>query len=185
MIDEKMNFNLHIHKICLTYANQLNALVRLKRFLGNEERKVLINSFVLSNFNYCALVWMLTNAKSVHKIEAIQKRTLRFMLNDHESSYEGLLKKSGNPGVNLRRTRSLWIEVYKIINNLNPEFMKNLFKVPKSNRAQRDQYNLNLEIPKSNQVAIGTKCLRIQGPRVWNALPFHIKSKNIFKFLYM
>ena len=82
MIDEKMNFNLHIHKICLTYANQLNALVRLKRFLGNEKRKVLINSFVLSNFKYCALVWMLTNAKSVHKIEAIQKRTLCFMLND-------------------------------------------------------------------------------------------------------
>ena len=81
------------------------------------------------------------------------------MLNDHESSYEGLLKKSGNPGVNLRRTRSLCIEVYKTINNLNAEFVKNLFKVPKSNRAQRDQCNLNLEIPKSNQVAIGTKCL--------------------------
>ena len=76
-IDDKLNFNLHIDKICLKSANQLNALVRLKRFLGNEERKVLINSFVLSNFNYCPLVWMLTNAKSVHKIEAIQKRALR------------------------------------------------------------------------------------------------------------
>ena len=39
---------------------------------------------------------MLTNAKSVHKIEAIQKRALRFMLNDYESSYKDLLKKSGN-----------------------------------------------------------------------------------------
>ena len=55
-IDDKLNFNLHIDKICLKSANQLNALVRLKRFLGNEERKVLINSFVLSNFNYCPLV---------------------------------------------------------------------------------------------------------------------------------
>ena len=35
---------------------------------------------------------MLTNAKRVHKIEAIQKRALRFMLNDHESSFEDLLK---------------------------------------------------------------------------------------------
>ena len=51
----------------------------------NEERKVLINSFVLSNFSYCHLVWMLTNAKSVHKIEAIQKKALRFMI--YESSY--------------------------------------------------------------------------------------------------
>ena len=114
-IDDKLNFNLHIDKICLKSANQLNALVRLKRFLGNEERKVLINSFVLSNFNYCPLVWMLTNAKSVHKIEAIQKRVLRFMLNDYESSSEDLLKKSGNLSMNLRRTRLLCREIYKIL----------------------------------------------------------------------
>ena len=53
------------------------------------------------------------------------------MLNDHESSCEDLLNKSGNPRMNLRRTRSLCIEIYKTINNLNPEFMKNLFKVQK------------------------------------------------------
>ena len=79
---------------------------------------------------------MLTNAKFVHKIEAIQKRALRFMLNDYESSYEDLLKKSGNASMNLRRTRSLCIEIYKAIDNLNAEFIKNLFKVCKTNRAQ-------------------------------------------------
>ena len=45
MIDGKLNFNLLIDKICLKSGNQLNALDRLKHFLGNEERKVLINSF--------------------------------------------------------------------------------------------------------------------------------------------
>ena len=44
---------------------------------------------------------MLTNAKSIHKIEALQKRAMRFMLNDYESSYENLLKKSENPNMNL------------------------------------------------------------------------------------
>ena len=110
-IDDKLNFNLHIYKNCLKSVNQLNALVWLKRFLGNEEKKVLINSFLLSNFNYCPLVWKLTNMKSVHKIDNIYKRTLRFMLNDYESSYEDLLKRSRNPSMNLRRTRSLCIEI--------------------------------------------------------------------------
>ena len=58
--------------------------------------------------------------------------------------------------MNLRRTRSLCIEIYKTINNSNPEFMKNLFKVRKTNGAQEEQYKLNLEIPKSNQVSFGT-----------------------------
>ena len=59
---------------------------------------------------------MLTNAKSVHKLEAIQKRPLHFTLNDYESSYKDLLKKLGNQSMNLRSTRSLYIEIYKTIN---------------------------------------------------------------------
>ena len=55
---------------------------------------------------------MLTNAKSVHETEAIQKRALRFTPNDYESSYEDLLKRSGNSSMNLRRTRSLRIKIY-------------------------------------------------------------------------
>ena len=58
---------------------------------------------------------MLRNTKSAYKIEAIQKRALRFMLNNYESSYEDLLKKPGNPSMNLRRIRSLCIEIYKTI----------------------------------------------------------------------
>ena len=85
--------------------------------------------------------------------------------------------------MNLRRTRSLCIEIYKTINNLNPEFMEKFFKVRKTNTALREQYKLNLEIPKSNQDSFGTKSLRAPGPRVWNALSFHIKSKeNLLAF---
>ena len=105
---------------------------------------------------------MLANAKSVHKIEDIQKRAFDFMLNDYENSCKDLLsKKSGKPSMNLRRTRSLCTEIYKTINNLNPEFIKNLFKVCKTNRAQKEQYKLNSEIPKFNQVSFGIKSLRM------------------------
>lgn len=54
--------------------------------------------------------------------------------------------------MNLRRTKSLCTEIYKTINNLNPEFMRNLPMVYKTNRVQRQQSKLNLEILKSNQV---------------------------------
>ena len=36
-------------------ANQPNALIRLRKFLGFVEKKVLINSYFYSNFNYCLL----------------------------------------------------------------------------------------------------------------------------------
>ena len=104
------------------------------------------------------------------------------MLNDYEISYKDLLKKSGNPSMNLWRIRLLCIEIYKTINNLK---IKNLFKVRKTNRTQREQYKLNLEMPKSNQVSFGTKSLHMQCSRVWNTSPFYIKLKEIFRLLNM
>ena len=93
-IDDKLNFNLHISNICRSAANQLNALIRLKRFLGFKEKIILINSYFMANFNYCPLVWMFSSASSLKKIENLQKRTLRFLYNDYEISYEELLLKS-------------------------------------------------------------------------------------------
>ena len=84
-IDSELNFNLHIANICRSAANQLNALIRLKHFLGFQEKKVLINSYFYSNFNYCPLVWMFSHAKSLKKVEALQKRALRFLYDDYNS----------------------------------------------------------------------------------------------------
>ena len=89
-IDDKLNFNEHINKMCKSAGNQLNPMIRLKSSLGLKEKEVLVNSFIYSNFNYCPLVWMLSHKKSLEKIESLHKRALRFLLNDHVSSYEQL-----------------------------------------------------------------------------------------------
>ena len=125
MTDNQLKFNLHTGKICLKSANKLNVL----HFLRSEEKKVFLNLYVHSNFSYCPLVWMLENAKSVHKIQALRKRLLGFLINDYESSYEDLLKRSRKTSVYLRRTGTAYIEIFQTVNDLNPEFMKNLFKV--------------------------------------------------------
>ena len=55
-LDDKLNFNLHISNICRSAANQLNALLRLKSYLSFNAKRILINSYIISNFNYCLLV---------------------------------------------------------------------------------------------------------------------------------
>ena len=72
-IDDKLNFNLHITNSCRSSANQLNALTRLKQFLSFEAKKVLVNSYFYSNFNYCPLVWMFSSAKSLNKSNLCKK----------------------------------------------------------------------------------------------------------------
>ena len=85
-IDNKLNFEQLINRICKSAANQKNARSRLKRFLGFQERKALVNSFVLSNVNCCTLVWMFASSKPLTKIENLHKRAFRFMLDNYASS---------------------------------------------------------------------------------------------------
>ena len=84
-IDDQLNFESHISEICRKVAGQLNALKHLGSHIPLESRKILASSFILSNFNYCPLVWYFSTAKQVKKIGKIQERVLRFVHNDYET----------------------------------------------------------------------------------------------------
>ena len=54
-IDSRSNFEPHVSQLCKSAARQLNALLCLKPYLTFEARKIMIESFVYSNFDYCPL----------------------------------------------------------------------------------------------------------------------------------
>ena len=98
----------------------------------------------MENLNYCPLVWMFSSASSLKKIENLQKKALRFLYNDYEISYKELLLKSDRATMNLNRLRMLCTEIYKTINNLHPEFMRDLLSLREISGVVREKYILNL-----------------------------------------
>ena len=50
------NLKFHIDNICKKEANQFNSLNGLARFMGDREKKIIMNSFILCLFNYCPLI---------------------------------------------------------------------------------------------------------------------------------
>ena len=78
-VDDKLNFNLHISKICKSAANQLNVLIRLKQFLSFHAKEVLINTYII-NFNYCPLVWMFSSVQSVNKLKTCRNELYVFCM---------------------------------------------------------------------------------------------------------
>ena len=156
-LDDKLNFSLHVSNICKSAANQLSALIRLNNFLCFEGKRVLINSYFMSSFNYCPLVWMFSNATSLKKIENLKIRALRFLYNNYHLTYKELLDKANSSTKNVKRLRFLCVEIYKTINNLDPSFMKQIFELGETNRNVREEYQLNLNIPNNNQFTFGKK----------------------------
>ena len=86
--------------------------------------------------------------------------------------------------MNVSNYRSLCIEIFKTLNNTNPSFINDIFKLRMTNRPTREKYKLNLEIPKSNQGRFGTKSLRYLRPKVWNSLPYHILKIGMEQFAH-
>ena len=57
----------------------------------------------------------------------------------------------------VHRLRIVCTEIYKTINKPNSGFMSNIFKVKENKRIIREQYKLNLQTPKWNQVTLPVK----------------------------
>ena len=98
------------------------ATLKLKSCLSFISKRVLINSHILSNFNYWSSVWIFSTAKSLNKTESLQKRALRFLYNNYAISYEGLLEKVGKVKMSVYRLRILFVKINKTTKKLNPEF---------------------------------------------------------------
>ena len=81
-VADQLKFNEHISVLCCKAAMQLNAPSTLQKCMKMSVKEAIINSFFLSNFNYFPLVWHFSSCESITKIEKIQKRGLRIILND-------------------------------------------------------------------------------------------------------
>ena len=121
---------------------------------------------------------MFSSAQSVNKTEDLQKRALRLLYDDFEVSYEDLLSKRGKPTMNVRSLKTLCVEIYKTLHDLNPSFTNNIFRLKINGRQVPDKYKLNLDIPKWNQKTFCYKSLRVLGPKICNNLPYRIKSSE-------
>ena len=140
--------------------------------MGKKEKEILINSFVYSDFNYCPCIWHFCSKKSMRKIEKIQKRCLRIIVDDYESNYDVLLHKSGRYTMVVKRLHTLAIKIFKILNNQNLSVMRELFYLA-SHVTHKKQ---NLFVQSHKTTAFGDRSLKTLGPQIWNSFPEKIKS---------
>lgn len=168
-IDDKLLFKEHASNICQKAARQLNVLKRLHKYLNFESRLAIYRSFIMSNFNYCPLIWHFCGTEHSKLMEKIQERALRFVHQDFTSTYEVLLKKGNHQMLYINRLRYFAIEVYKIIKGLSPLYLTDLLET------KENIYNIRggskVVQPKCNTVTYGLRSFRYKASKIWNELP--------------
>ena len=106
----------------------------------------------------------------VNRLEKLRKS------NDYDSDYDVLLRKSGKATIEIKLLRVLAIEIFKTVNNLNPNYMKDIF-TPKLHPKVRPN---DILVKYHNTITYSAKSLKTLGPKIWNQLPRDIKSETSY-----
>ena len=72
-IDDQLSFNAHVDRICTKAGRQVSALQRLTGVIDYESRLAIYKSFIMSNFDYCPIVWFLLAVLALPKWKKFKK----------------------------------------------------------------------------------------------------------------
>ena len=112
-IDSKLMFDSHVKSLCKKASQKLNALSRVAYQLDFNQRKLLMNAFITSQFSYAPVVWMFHSRKQNHHINRIHERALRVVYKDYNSSFDELLEKDNSFKIHDRNLQKLVTEILK------------------------------------------------------------------------
>ena len=141
-IDNNLNFHDYISLICIKVNNQFNAMLRFSLICKDTLVK-LYKAYILPPFDYCSTVWHFFSANNRVKIEAVNKRILRFILNDFESPYNVLLDRVNTLQLHDQRIcKFLTIQYKSLFFTSYPAYMKNMFSFRCNSYNMRGNYIL-------------------------------------------
>ena len=124
-IDSKLNFKERLDGIIKKASQKMNTLSRIARYMNVAKRRLLMNSFFASQFNYCPLVLMCHHRSVNNKINRLHERCLRIIYSDSASSFVDLLDKDRSASEHVKYIKTLATEMFKISNKLTVPLMKN------------------------------------------------------------
>ena len=93
-IDNKLSSDEHVINIYKTASKKLNTLSRINHYMKQNQKEILLSSFIISHFSCCSLIWMFCSKKSTKKLNAVHERSLRIIRNDYEPPYPLLLEEA-------------------------------------------------------------------------------------------
>ena len=119
--------------------------------------------------------------RDADKLEALNKRILRFILGDYSSPYNTLLSKVSSTSLFNKRIQNFLILLYKSLFFTHfPACMKNMFSLRSSSYDLRGNYILSLSKPKTT--TYGLNSFSYFSAKQWNALPDFFRTSFFADF---
>ena len=178
LLDNKVSFKNHVTGLCATASQKLHALSRISNYMDLLQRKIIVYAFILSQFGYCPLVWMLHSRQLNNRINKIHERALRIIYRDSTMSFEALLAKDKSFTIHERNIQTLAIELYKVAYGISPKIMRLVFPTKPNVNYPWENIFQTFNV---RTVSWGTESLSHLGPKIWNIIPLELKKIQSYR----
>ena len=128
-LDSELKFEKYITGICNKVSQKNTCSVQNYKLIPLRKRRLLMITFVESQFNYCPLIWIFHSRRVTIKSTMYTKKALRIAFSDYKSTFQELLEKDGSFSVHHRNIQILATEICKHIHGLSPAIMGEVFKI--------------------------------------------------------
>ena len=176
IFDNLLKFDKHIDKTCNKIARTIGFIRQIKQYLPRKVLIMLYNGLILPHIDYGLVIWGRSSQCFTSKLQRLQNRYARLVLNaDFFTPHTSLLRQLNWQSVLQRVDYQFCLFMFKVINGLVPEYLKDLiiFRTPQI--PTRYALNSPLYIPKPKTEYM-KKSFQYHGSCLWNKLPLFVRN---------
>ena len=167
-----------VDTICKKVSAGIGALKRIRSLVPHQTLLKMCDALVAPYFDYCSEVWGCMGKGLCDNLQRLQNRAGRIItFSDYNTRPADILQDLRWDTLEQRRPKQLAIIVFKSLNNLYPESLKNMFKPTSGVHS----YNVrgasnNIFVPRPRTEA-AKRAFSYRGAVMWNGLENVLKDE--------
>jgi hypothetical protein len=177
-IDNKLNWHAHIDYVCKNLNRKISLLKHVLYFLTDDMKTIFYNSYLLPIFDYCCVLWGKDNKNYINKINILQKRAAKIILNKPiKTPTKGLFKSLNWLSFNERCKYHSAVLIYKVINQIAPAYLLDILTFSRNEKHNlRSSIHNDLVLQKIPRTNYYKDSFSYYSMKVWNDIPVDIRS---------
>ena len=148
ILDSQLTWSEHIKHISIKISRSIGCIRRIKHLIPHKTLITLYFALILPHIDYCCTAWGSCSKTNLSKLQKLQNRYARLILNKNYDTPQCTLLTTLNwQSVEQRLKYHYCLLVFKIINTMAPKYLKSLITHRTFNYCTRYSLNSLLDIP--------------------------------------
>ena len=173
--DSELTFAPQINAICSSSYKLLRNLASVRKFLSPDDLRILVQSIIVSRIDNCNSLLYGVLACNLNKLQKLQNACARMIYGKRKFEHvTPLLHELHWLPIRQRIVFKILLFVFKFFQNSLPIYLMDSLQV--SERGE-----VMLKVPRTS-TPYGDRAFSSCAPKLWNALPLHIRSSNSINY---